>query len=227
MASNPRSTAKNTVNNDPVDALKRRSRRRLVGSIALFLAAIIIVPALVETESSQTPSNVELIVPERPSVDTMPQEVVAEEQTQAISKPVVVDKLPESTTAQGSKQSEPKPEVQKKPEQKPEAKKIEPKVEPKKNESKSKADDDLIARFAELDENAQYWVQVAAVSDKNRAYNLRTELAGKGFSSKVEVADQNGGSVYRVRVGPFSDHNKADGIRSQLANSGYQGRVVQ
>ncbi len=80
MSSNSRSTARNKVNNDPVDELKRRSRRRLVGSIALFLAAIIIVPALVENEPSQTSSDVELVVPDRPSAEIPAQAAKVPEQ---------------------------------------------------------------------------------------------------------------------------------------------------
>lgn len=69
MSSNPRTGSKNKVNNDPVDELKRRSRRRLVGSIALFLFAVIVVPALVEKEPSKKDAPIELVVPSRPNSD--------------------------------------------------------------------------------------------------------------------------------------------------------------
>lgn len=234
MSSNSRSTAKNKVNNDPVDELKRRSRRRLVGSIALFLAAIIIVPALVENEPAQTPSDVELVVPERPSAEppkeiavvqpTLEAPVAAQEQAVA-SAPVAPAIEP---------QAKPEPKVETKPEPKAELKvepkveaKVEPKVEAKvepKVETKP-AGEDPIAAFAKAE---VYWVQVAAVGDKARADSLSKELSGKGFPAKVESTSTANGTVYRVRVGPIAGQPKADETKSKLSAAGYTaGRVVQ
>ena len=238
MSSNSRSTARNKVNNDPVDELKRRSRRRLVGSIALFLAAIIIVPALVENEPSQTPSDVELVVPDRPSAEAPVEataapaepnlEVSKAEQAKAeavapVAPPVAPEPKPEVKTA---------PEVAPKVEPKVETK-VEPKVEPK-AESKPEpkpAVEDPIAAFAKTETAAAsgtYWVQVAAVSDKTRADALSKELSGKGFSSRVESTASANGTIYRVRVGPFAGQPKADDAKAKLAAAGYTaGRVVQ
>lgn len=238
MSSNSRSTARNKVNNDPVDELKRRSRRRLVGSIALFLAAIIIVPALVENEPSQTPSDVELVVPDRPSAEAPVEatsapaepnlEVSKAEQEKAVAvAPVAPPVAPE-----------PKPEVKTAPEAAPKVEpkvetKVEPKVEPKpasKPEPKP-AVEDPIAAFAKTETAAAsgtYWVQVAAVSDKTRADALSKELSGKGFSSRVESTASANGTIYRVRVGPFAGQPKADDAKAKLAAAGYTaGRVVQ
>jgi DedD protein len=241
VSSNSRSTAKNKVNNDPVDELKRRSRRRLVGSIALFLAAIIIVPALVENEPVQTSSDVELVVPERPSAETpvsiaktpeqpkieAPQ--AAQEQAVAIAP---VAPAVESPPVVPEPQSEPEPKAEPKPELKVESKtqakvepKPEPKVEPKPQTKVETRPEDPIAAFAKAE---VYWVQVAAVSDKGRAETLGKELSGKGFPAKVEPARTGNGTVYRVRVGPVSGQAKADETKAKLAAAGYSsGRVVQ
>jgi len=233
VSSNSRSTAKNKVNNDPVDELKRRSRRRLVGSIALFLAAIIIVPALVENEPAQTPSDVELVVPERPSaeppkesVETVTAQPILETpqaaQEQAVASAPVAPAVESEPKVEP--RPEPKPEI--KPEPKPEPKpetKPEPKPEPK-VETKP-ATEDPIAAFAKAE---VFWVQVAAVSDKARADALSKELTTKGFPAKVESTSTANGTVYRVRVGPISGQPKADDTKSRLAAAGYTaGRVVQ
>ena len=225
MSSNSRSTARNKVNNDPVDELKRRSRRRLVGSIALFLAAIIIVPALVENEPSQTSSDVELVVPDRPSAE------IPAQPAQVLEQPKI--EAPQSTQEQALATapvapavepppvvSEPAPKPAPKPEPKPEPKaetKVEPKVEPKV--------EDPIAAFAKAE---VYWVQVAAVGDRARADALSKELSGKGFPAKVESTSTGNGTVYRVRVGPIAGQAKADETKAKLAAAGYSaGRVVQ
>lgn len=233
MSSNSRSTARNKVNNDPVDELKRRSRRRLVGSIALFLAAIIIVPALVENEPSQTSSDVELVVPDRPSAEIPAQAAKVPEQAkieaprstqeQAVAiAPVAPAVEPPPIVSEPA--PEPKPKLETKPESKP-VPKVEPKVEPKSEPKAEPKVEDPIAAFAKAE---VYWVQVAAVSDKARADALSKELSGKGFPAKVESTSTANGTVYRVRVGPISGQTKADETKAKLAAAGYSsGRVVQ
>lgn len=234
MSSNSRSTAKNKVNNDPVDELKRRSRRRLVGSIALFLAAIIIVPALVENEEAPTGSEVELVVPTRPSAELAapPAQVAPEAKLEAPQSsqerasslaPVAPPVEPPPIVAEPKPETKPEPKVEPKPEPK-----VKPKPEPK-AEVKSPAEDP-IANFAKAESNKveTYWVQVAAVSDKARADSLAKEIGGKGFSARVESANASGGTVYRVRVGPISGQAKADETKAKLGAAGYTtGRVVQ
>lgn len=242
MSSNSRSTAKNKVNNDPVDELKRRSRRRLVGSIALFLAAIIIVPALVENEEAPTSSEVELVVPTRPSAElAAPPAQVAPEakleapqarQERAVSVAPVAPPV-EPPPIVTEPKPEPKPEL--KSETKPESK-TEPKPESKagpKPEPKAEAKpstEDPIASFAKSEtvKAETYWVQVAAVSDKARADSLAKEISSKGFSAKVESASTGASTVYRVRVGPIAGQAKADETKAKLSAAGYTtGRVVQ
>ncbi|HEX4855724.1 MAG TPA: SPOR domain-containing protein [Limnobacter sp.] len=251
MSSNSRSTARNKVNNDPVDELKRRSRRRLVGSIALFLAAIIIVPALVENEPARTSSEIELVVPERPSTDTPtevaklpskpPVETTRQEKIEpavvppavtppAVIPPLEIDPKPEPRV-EAKPEPKPEPRVEAKPEPKPEQKaqpKPEPKPEPK---AESKPAEDPIAAFAKPEAKPEsrseskttetFWVQVAAVGDKARADALSRELGGKGFQSRVEATSGQAGTVYRVRVGPISGQAKADETKARLAGAGY------
>lgn len=239
MSSNSRSTAKNKVNNDPVDELKRRSRRRLVGSIALFLAVILIVPALIESEQVPSSSEVELIVPERPSADvpaapaqsTPETRLEAPESRQKFASevaPVAPPVEPPPILPEPKPEPKPAPKPEPKPAPKPEPEpKPEPKVKPKaelKPETNAVAEDP-IASFAKA---KTYWVQVAAVSDKLRADALASNLSNKGFSAKVEPANTGSGTVYRVRVGPISGQTKADETKSRLSAAGFSnGRVVQ
>ena len=217
MSSNSRSTARNKVNNDPVDELKRRSRRRLVGSIALFLAAIIIVPALVENEPSQTSSDVELVVPDRPSAEIPAQAAQVPEQPKI--------EAPQSTQEQALATAPVAPAVEPPPVVSEPAPKPAPKPEPKPEPKAETKVEDPIAAFAKAE---VYWVQVAAVSDKLRADALSKELSGKGFPAKVESTSTGNGTVYRVRVGPIAGQAKADETKAKLAAAGYSaGRVVQ
>ena len=69
MSANPKGQSQTKAERDQNDELKRRARRRLVGSAVLFLTAIVVVPAVIETEPSPTQSPIELRVPDRPSID--------------------------------------------------------------------------------------------------------------------------------------------------------------
>lgn len=66
MSSNTRASVKNRANNDPNDEMKRRARRRLVGSLVLFLTALIVVPALIEGEPGADKPEIELVFPSKP-----------------------------------------------------------------------------------------------------------------------------------------------------------------
>lgn len=52
---------------EQAEELKRRARRRLVGSIVLLLATFIIVPAVIETEPERTTPPIELVTPGEPA----------------------------------------------------------------------------------------------------------------------------------------------------------------
>lgn len=224
MSSNSRSTARNKVNNDPVDELKRRSRRRLVGSIALFLAAIIIVPALVENEPSQTSSDVELVVPDRPSAE-IPSQAAQVPELPKIEAPQSVQEQAVAVAPVAPPVAPPPVIPEPKAEPKSAPKKVEPKAEVKPEPKVEPKVEDPIAAFAKAE---VYWVQVAAVSDKFRADALSKELSGKGFPAKVESTSTANGTVFRVRVGPIAGQSKADETKAKLGVAGYaSGRVVQ
>lgn len=246
MSSNPRAGSKNKVNNDPVDELKRRSRRRLVGSIALFLFAVIVVPALVEKEPSKKDAPIELVVPSRPNSDPKADLTSNEGALDSDAAKATVDKpaaekpkVDEPAPAEAAPAEPPKPEVKfdakplattdpkkdLKPEPKPAAKaepkveaKAEPKVEP------AKPTEDPIAKFAQ---GEVLWVQVTALKDGVHAEQIRSELVSKGFPAKVESVKAGDSKVYRVRVGPLAGQDKANQTKAALAKQGYSGRVVQ
>lgn len=228
MSSNTRATAKNKVNNDPVDELKRRSRRRLVGAIALFLAAVIVVPALVENEPEPSQAEIELVVPNRPVAQVQPEAPAqVDEQPADVAKPEPA--APAVATPPVPPPAAPKPQppvaqLPAPPAPPPAPAAPAPRAEAPKPVEPPKPVDDPIAKFAN---NEIFWVQVAAVSDQTRANQLRDELSAKGFAARTEAASTANGQVYRVRVGPLPGQARADDTKAKLAAAGYQGRVVQ
>jgi DedD protein len=223
VSSNSRSTAKNKVNNDPVDELKRRSRRRLVGSIALFLAAIIIVPALVENEEAQTGSEVELVVPTRPSAELAapPAQVAPEAKLEASQSrqeravavaPVAPPVEPPPIVAEPKPETKPEPKVEPKPEPKVEPKpepKVEPKPEPKvepKPEPK-------------VEPKPEPKVEPKTESKSEPKSSSEDPIANfaKAESKKVET--------YWIQVAAVSDKARADSLAKEIAGKGFPARV--
>lgn len=224
MSAKPKGQPNSRNNSDQADELKRRARRRLVGSIVLFLTAIIVVPAIIETEPAQTQSPIELVVPDRPEPED-------------IKTPAPVAPAPEEVAKTESKEPAPKPEAAApKPKPEPEPPKLQPKPEVKKPEPVKPAKvepspqpappiaSDPIEKFAQAD---VYWVQVVAVKDKSRAEALRDKLSAAGFEGRIESVSTDKGIVYRVRVGPLAGQARANEIKQQLKTAGYEGRVVQ
>jgi len=62
-----------------------------------------------------------------------------------------------------------------------------------------------------------YIMQIATLSSKSAADNLRAKLALKGFETKVE--NKNG--KFRLTTGPFSDRRKLKNARNDIKNAGY------
>jgi len=89
---------------EDVDTLKRRGRRRLVGAIALVLAAVIVLPMVFDQEPRQTPTTVNIRIP-REDAGTFTPKIAPEPSTAAPTAP----RVPESAAReQGSaKSSEP------------------------------------------------------------------------------------------------------------------------
>lgn len=224
---------------DQADELKRRARRRLVGSIVLFLTAIIVVPAIIETEPVQTQSPIELVVPDRPEPEDIKPappvsasvptdtEIAQNEPEKQAPAPVTEPEPPKTKPEDKPVVPAPKPEAEPKP--KPEVKKTEPEppkpieVEPSPVPEPPIASDP-IEKFAQAD---VYWVQVVAVKDKARAETLRQKLSESGFEGRIESVSTDKGPVYRVRVGPLAGQNRANEIKQQLKVAGYEGRIVQ
>lgn len=257
MSANPRGQTRNKANHDQSDELKRRARRRLVGSIVLFLTAVIVVPAVIESEPAEKSSPIELVVPERPSLQAplaVP-EKTAEASSNLPATEHSLTAIPQAETAKPSRVEAPKekPVSVAKVEPKPATPKPQPKqadtqpakttikTEPAKSEptraesvkppeivKSAPASSPISADPIEKFAQADvYWVQVAALKDEVRAQGLRDKLREAGFEGRIESVSTDAGKVYRVRVGPLAGQPKANDVQARLKKLGYNGRVVQ
>lgn len=151
----------------------------------------------------------------------------------------------ESKPVPEHKEAKPAPKAEAKPEAKPAPKtadvKQESKPEPK-PERKSDPAAILAGKFDEAepaktkaaDKSADkpksagghFVIQVAALSDADKARELKQKLAGAGVNAQVSKVQTSKGEVSRVRVGPFTSQDEARAALARINKAGVSGIVV-
>jgi DedD protein len=207
--------------------LRRLSRRRLIGAVALVLLVVFLLPVVFDSEPAPTAgNNIELRIPNKdnagdfqpkidlPELDKMASAVAAASAAAsapvATVKPVVLSPVAQGKpVAAATEVSKPKPEVKAKPDvkAKPEAK---PKVVSK-----------PVAKAQPVPKNG-WAVQVGAFANADAAKSLQTKLSQQGYHAYTEKA----GNVLRVRVGGYPTREAAEKIQRKLEAQGTHSNVV-
>ena len=191
---------------DDVNTLKRRGRRRLVGAIALVLAAVIVLPMVFDSEPRGTAPPVSVRIPSEDESGFTPKVTPKGPPSKEV-KPVEkapVEKAPvEKAPAPVAEKPEPKPE---------------PKIEVKvgKAETPAQAAERAKAEAA-LAGGGQFVVPAGAYVDPA---GVIEKLKAAGIPYYTEPLAIKGGSVTRVRAGPFASRGAADKAHQQLKELG-------
>lgn len=201
--------------------LRRLSRRRLIGAIALVLLVVILLPVVFDSEPVPSAgNNIDLRIPGKdnspefqpkinlPELDKMASEVAA-----ASSVANTPATLPAPATAVTPKPavavvpplviSKPKPEVKPQPVAKP------------KVESKPVVKPQAVPKTG-------WAVQVGAFANVDTARSLQAKLSKLGYHAYTEKA----GAVVRVRVGSYPTLDAAEKAKGRLETQGMQANVV-
>lgn len=202
--------------------IKRQSRRRLIGAVALVVAVVIFLPIVFDSEQSPTAgNNIELRIPDKdkvpefqpkidlPEIDKMASEVepapavasapVAVSAPAAVPAPVVVKPVVTPPAVSKPKpESKPKIEVQPKAESKP-----------------------AVKPQAALPKTG-WGVQVGAFANIDTARSLQAKLSKQGYHAYTEKA----GNVTRVRIGSYPTREAAEKVQAKLTAQGTQANVV-
>jgi DedD protein len=212
---------KEDARSENVDALKRRGRRRLVGAIALVLAAVIVLPMIFDSEPRQSAPPVSVRIPAEDATGFTPK---VTPKTPAI---------PEPAKPRPEVKAEPRPEPVAKPETKPEAK-PEPKPEPvAKPEAKAEPKPAPEARVVAPEERAkaeaalsggQFIVPVGAYADPSAVVAQLKDARVQFYTEPVAIAK---GTVTRVRAGPYMTQAEAEKAAAQIQALGLKtGKIV-
>ncbi len=232
--------------------LRNKARRRLIGALALVLAAVIVVPPLFD---APPPEPVEPIVvpaissgivsmsdPEpivQPGDDAPP--AAAEPSTDAMDAPTVAPTAPEATTPpqDATPPASPEPPAPE-PAPAPATQSPAPAAQTRQPASPEERTDDgsvalalLAGKMPGTDTPAQpkaqgsFVLQVAAYTTEQDARQRRDSLVESGVTNAYVERGQSGDkTVYRLRVGPFPTHEAAQAAQTRLRALGYQNGLI-
>lgn len=188
-----------------VNTLKRRSRRRLVGAVALVLLAVIVLPMVFDTEPRQTEPTVSVRIP-------------PEEDAKFKPKLEAPAPAPKAETPAPSEKAVPA-QTQAKVETAP--KRVEAKPAPR-------GDSTERARAEAALRGVEYVVPVIALSNADKVKEQTARLAAAKLPYYTEPVATAQGAVTRIRVGPFADRSTAEKAAEKLRGMGFNpGKVVE
>lgn len=199
---------------EDVNSIKRRSRRRLVGAIALVLAAVIVLPMVFDTEPRDAPPPVSVRIPAEDDSGFTPK-VTPKAGAQVVEQPKAVPRptLPAAPDVKAPAV----PDVKAPAAPVAEAPAAPAAKAPEKPAAPSPAEQ---ARAeAALADAEQFFIQVGAFADPA---SVIEKLKAAGLPFYTEPLAVKGGQVLRVRVGPFGGRGAAEKALEQLKGLGFK-----
>ena len=235
---------------DPVLPEKKRARRRLIGAIALVLAAVIGLPMILDSEPKPLADDINIQIPSKDTAAPIAQSKAPT--TQKSSQPTAESLSPdeeviEAPASQVAAKTEVKPEE--KPEVKPEVKPVEPEKRPQiakveipehkvtspptiantdhsDEAARARAILDGKANVAAPKASGKIVLQIAALASQDKVNELQKKLQGAGLKSFTQKVATESGERIRVRVGPFANESEAEKARAKLTKLGLTGKQV-
>jgi DedD protein len=230
--------------------LRIKARRRLAGAVALVLAAVVVLPMLLDSEPAPVASNIPIRIPDRqtpfqpnltePNTSVPPTAGQVSASTEANQKPTpnVTDPQPSTSALPQSK-----PDPTSKPASTPsqDASRTATTSPPAAPTAQQRRDD--AARALALLEGrspvasapspkppvrGNFVVQAMSLDSPAEAQKQRNVLISAGLNNAFVdgPVDVNGRPKYRVRVGPFQSREAAQAAQTRLRTQGYGGAFI-
>ncbi|MET1530657.1 sporulation protein [Burkholderia cenocepacia] len=216
---------------DPTLPEKQRARRRLVGAIALVVAAVIVLPMVLDSHPKPVTDDIAIDIPNRPAHQAV---VPRDDDVSDVQAGVAHDEPPASDTAVAAAPA-PAPKDAAKPVAKPEptatASVTPPKPAPKPAAPKpapatvandgAASPDSGDASSPASPAGARFAVQLGSFKDDATARSWATKLKSAGVPAYVEHRKQADGSTATLlRAGPFADRAAASAAIAKVREAG-------
>jgi len=194
---------------EPVDIVRVRARRRLIGAAALLLTVAIVVPMVLDPEPKPVSDNIAIDIPSEKTPFTP-----------RLALPPVP--APENVPVAPPPEIAPPPEkAEELPTKAADGKKVEEQRARALLEGKSKAGTTGAGEKA-----TRFAVQAAAPASETAARDLAERLKKSGLAPYMEKVDTKQGARYRVRLGPYASRDEADDVRSRLKAQGISANLI-
>ncbi|MDR5856965.1 SPOR domain-containing protein [Caballeronia sp. LZ062] len=223
---------------DPTLPEKQRARRRLVGAIALVLAAVIVLPMVLDSRPKPVADDISIDIPNRAAPAAKPSREANDADTQAgvaHETPAAAD----STVAAGVTQPSPPASAsaavaQTKPEAKAESKPAPIAKQAAKPQAQPAPETDSTASPATPASSAantpsspagsRFVLQIGTFDDDTAAQNWVNKLKAAGVPAYLEHRQQSDGSSRALlRAGPFPDRASASAALVKVRQAGLAG----
>ncbi|ESS41657.1 cell division protein DedD [Burkholderia cenocepacia] len=223
---------------DPTLPEKQRARRRLVGAIALVVAAVIVLPMVLDSHPKPVTDDIAIDIPNRPAHQAV---APRDDDVSDVQAGVAHDEPPASDTAVAAAPA-PAPKDAAKPAAKPDttttASVTPPKPAPKPAASAAKpatpkpapatvandgaaSPDSGDASSPASPAGARFAVQLGSFKDDATARSWATKLKSAGVPAYVEHRKQADGSTATLlRAGPFADRSAASAAIAKVREAG-------
>jgi DedD protein len=208
--------------------LRKRARRRLVGAIALVIAAIIILPLIFDEEPEVSQQEIAIRLPSEapmsepaPSLQTYEEFVddVTEEEIDEMNAHEQAEPLPFESAAPSQMEAYPVEKLEKQ-----NAIPV-PTAKPQQNFAAVDANPTRTDR-AQTSSTKTFVVQLGAFSDHSKAMQQQQNLVSRGINAYTETLMTNNKEMMRVRVGPFTTRSAAEQELIKLRKLGLDGVVT-
>ena len=190
--------------------MRRRARRRLVGAIALVTVIAVVLPWVLEHEPRPSEEPIAVQIPAR-DTPFEPRLIPGKETSPEPSAP---EQAAPSASGSDTLHAE-QEKVLSAPEKPTPRERSAATAEPKKAVGKPEGSE----------KQQQFVVQIAALSDADKAAGIRQQLTAKGLKAYTEKVKTANGEVTRVRIGPFPSREAAEKERTRLKTLGFEGNV--
>ncbi|WP_175921460.1 SPOR domain-containing protein [Burkholderia latens] len=226
---------------DPTLPEKQRARRRLVGAIALVIAAVIVLPMVLDSHPKPVTDDIAIDIPNRPAHQAVAprdddatdvQAGVAHDEPPASDAAVAAVPAPakdaakpaakpDTTTSTTTASVAPAKPAAKPAAPAPAAKPVAPKPAPAAVANADAAADSGDASSPASPAGARFAVQLGSFKDDATARSWATKLKSAGVPAYVEHRKQADGSTATLlRAGPFADRAAASAAIAKVREAG-------
>jgi DedD protein len=201
--------------NEDVNTLKRRGRRRLVGAIALVLAAVIVLPMVFDSEPRDGGPPVSVRIPGEDDSSFRPK---------VTPKAPAEAKAPEKAAEKAAEK--PIEKAAEKPIEKTDEKPAGKAAEKPADKPAAFADAERARAERALAGGEQYVVQVGAFADPEKIKEVAAKLKSAKVPYYTEQVPVKSGMLTRVRAGPFTSRDAAEQSLRKLQDLGLKGSKI-